>query len=375
MRKVLYVSGSRADYGLMRNSLDRIQDHVGLELIVCATGMHLMKEHGNTIDDIIADGREIVQVDAVIEADSSESTARFISEFIDKFTDIVKKVKPNVILLLGDRAEMLGAAIVGSCLGIPVAHIHGGDVSSTIDEITRHAITKLSHLHLAATEKSAQRIQKMGEDNWRITVVGAPGLDRIFREKRMDKQLVEKKLGFHINRPFVIVLQHPVTGQEAESGKQMRSTLEAVKALGYDAVVVYPNADPGNKEMIEVIKEYSEDFHILPNLGHGLFIDLASHADAIVGNSSCAIIEAPSLKLPAVNIGLRQEGREQADNVINTGYDKDKIMDALKKAVTEDFQKGIRSSPYGDGTAGKKIAEILAKVRINKDLIQKHLSY
>lgn len=379
-RKILYVTGTRADYGLMKSVLENINNHPMLELEIVATGMHLMEEFGYTMREVEKDGYKLHKIDVVYEKDDKESMAIFIGKFIQKFTEKIKEIKPDILLVLGDRAEMLGAAITGAYLSIPVAHIHGGEVTSTVDELVRHAITKLSHIHFTATKKSAERIIKMGEDPSRVFVTGAPGLDVILNQNFCSKEEICNLLGLDAKEPILIVVQHPVTVYADISDKQIRETLEAVRALEKQTVVIYPNADAGGRKMIKVIEEYKKFpfIHVIKNLEHNNYLNLMKNADVLIGNSSSGIIEAPSFGLPVVNIGTRQEDRERAENVIDVPNDKIEIINAIKKALyDEEFKAKVKQckNPYGDGKAGKRIAEILSKIEINNKLIQKKLTY
>lgn len=379
-RKILYVTGTRADYGLMKSVLENIKLHPLLELEIAATGMHLMKEFGYTINEVESDGYKVHRINVIYERDYKESMAIFIGKFIQKFAEKIQDIKPDVIMVLGDRGEMLGAAIVGAYLSIPVAHIHGGEITSTVDEFARHAITKLSHIHFPATKKSAERIIKMGESPDRIFITGAPGLDSILNQNFHSKEEICKSLGLDAKEPILIVLQHPVTLYADISDKHMRETMEAVKTLEKQTVVIYPNADAGGRKMINVIKEYEKFpfIHVIKNLGHNNYLNLMKNADVLIGNSSSGIIEAPSFCLPVVNLGTRQEGRERAENVINVDHNKGEIINAANKALYDkDFKDKVKKckNPYGDGKAGERIAEILSKIKINDILLQKKLTY
>ncbi|MBU1671413.1 MAG: UDP-N-acetylglucosamine 2-epimerase (hydrolyzing) [Actinobacteria bacterium] len=375
-RKVLYISGTRADFGLMSSALRRINDHPRLELRIAVTGMHTMPEFGSTIGEIEASGFEFHTIDASYERDDRESMVLFLGRFIGLLADRLRAVKPDIILLLGDRAEMLGGAIVGAYLGLPVAHLHGGDVSSTVDDASRHAITKLASLHLPATRLSARRIGRMGEEPWRIHLVGAPGLDRIFEGDLPSPGEVRDRFSLDPDGPSLLVIQHPVTLEVQRAGAQMRETLEAVVAVGVQALVIYPNADAGGREMIEVIKEYERRGSVtaLRTVPYPFYLGLMSVAGAMVGNSSSAVIEAPSFHLPAVNVGTRQAGRETAGNLIDVGYDRGRIAGAIRTALFDrEFRRKVRRrrSPYGDGRAGERTAEILAGVEIDERLLDK----
>jgi GDP/UDP-N,N'-diacetylbacillosamine 2-epimerase (hydrolysing) len=380
MRKILYISGSRADYGLMRETLFKIKKHPNLDLEIVVTGMHLMPEFGKTIKEIKKDGFKIHKIDAIYEEDNKESMAKFLGKFIVSLVKKIKKIRSDILLLLGDRSEMLGGAIVGAYLTIPTFHIHGGEVTSTVDEHVRHAITKLSHIHLVATKNSAKRIIKMGEDPWRVFVVGAPGLDSILNKKLISPNEIAKKYELNLSKPILLVIQHPVTTELDKAGRQMKETMEAIKELSYQTIVIYPNADAGGRKMIKVIKKYEKYPFIksFKSIPHQEYLSLMKIASVMVGNSSSGIIEAPSFHLPVVNIGKREEGRERSENVIDVNYDKEEIKRAIKKAIYDkEFKKKVKKckNPYGNGKTGIKIVKILNKIKLDKKLLQKKMAY
>jgi UDP-hydrolysing UDP-N-acetyl-D-glucosamine 2-epimerase len=380
-RKILYISGTRADYGLMRTTLFCIKNNPSLELVVIACGMHLMPEFGKTVDEIKKDGFKVHEMGAIYEKDDKKATAKFIGKFIQLLTEKIGEIKPDIILLLGDRAEMLVGAIVGACLAIPVAHIHGGDISSTIDDSFRHAITKLAHIHFPATKKSAERIIKMGEEKWRVSVVGTPGLDDVLGVKLISKKDFAQKYNLDLSKPFLLVVQHPVTVESDEARIQMEETMLAVKELGYQTIVIYPNGDAGGREMIKVIEKYRKlpFLKIYKNISRVDYLSLLNVAGALVGNSSSGIIEGPFFNLPSVNIGTRQLGRERAGNIIDVDYKKEDIKKAIKKAILDKkFMSKIKNykNPYeGNAVSGLRITKILGSIKIDKKLLQKKLDY
>ena len=380
MRKILYISGTRADYGLMRSVLKAIDEHPELGIEIAVMGMHIMEEFGMTINEIKKDGFRIHEIDTTYEKDSKKSMANFIGKTIQLLTDRVEEIDPDIILLLGDRGEMLAGAIVGAYLTIPVVHLHGGDITSTVDELARHAITKLAHIHFPATQESAKRIKKMGEDPLSIFVVGAPGLDTILNNELIGREEISKKYNLDSSKPILLVVQHPVTVEVKDADDQMRETLEAISELKFQTILIYPNADAGGRKMIDVIKEYEgfsfiTTFKSIPRIE---YLSIMKIADVIIGNSSSGIIESPSFDLPAINIGCRQQGRERAENVIDVQYNREQIISAIQKAVYDkDFRKQLRNckNPYGNGNTGRKIADILSKIKITDNILQKHLSY
>jgi len=379
-RKILYVSGSRADYGLMRSVLFRIHNHPGMELHIAVTGMHLMPEFGSTINEIQQDGFTCHRVDVTYAQDTKESMVQFIGGFIQGFVQLAREIHPDIILLLGDRGEMLGAAVVGAYLGIPVAHIHGGEVTSTADESARHAITKLSHIHLPATEGSARRIIQMGEDPRNVFVVGAPGLDEILEMPLESVKEVADRYALNPSVPLILVIQHPVPLEPIDPAVQMNETLKAVCSFPHQIFAIYPNADAGGRAMIEVIKKYAADGNIraFQSIVHDDFLPILQLSSVIVGNSSSGIIEAPSFGVPAINIGTRQNGRERGENVIDAGYDSGEIVAAIRRALSdEEFKRKVKTAinPYGNVNSSEKITDVLEKIVITPKLLQKRMMY
>ena len=381
-KKICYITGTRADYGLMKNVLRKISKEFDLSLIV--VGMHLLKKFGYTVKEIEKDGFKIIKKIKTISArDTAAGMVKSFGLSVIKIADALKNAKPDIILLLGDRGEALAGALVGAYLNIPVIHIHGGDQGDNaghIDDSTRHAITKFSHLHFVATKQSAERIVKMGEEKWRVHFVGSPALDDIFSVKLHSKKYLEKKYKINLKKPLIIALQHSVPMQAKIAAKQMKETLEALKEIGVNTVLIYPNSDVGGRSMIKVIKEYENcDFlKIYKSLPRIDYLSLMKYAGAIVGNSSSGTIDAPAFKLPAVNIGTRESVRENAGNKIFVDYDKNEIKKAIQRALFDvDFRKRVkrRKSPYGDGRAGLKIVRILKNLKINDKLLAKRLAY
>ncbi|AEG18371.1 UDP-N-acetylglucosamine 2-epimerase [Methanobacterium paludis] len=378
-RKILYITGTRADYGLMRSVLFEIDKNPEMELELAVTGMHLMNEFGRTINEIRKDEFKIHELNAVFEEDDKFSMAKFVGKLIELLTDLVKKIKPDIILLLGDRGEMLAGAIVGAYLNIPTAHLHGGEITSTVDEYARHAITKLVNIHLPATEKSAERIINMGENPDHVFVVGAPGLDAILNIDMIKKDQLALKYDLNLSRPIILVLQHPVTLESEKSSKQMLETLKAICDLKYQTILIYPNADAGGREIIKLIEKCEK----LPfvktfmNIQRKDYLILMNVASVLVGNSSSGIIESPSFKLPVINIGSRQKGRERASNVIDVDYNVKEIKNAIKKALyDENFKTQLNKceNPYGKGKTSLKVTEILSKITLDKELLEKRLN-
>ncbi len=383
MRKVAAVTGTRAEYGILQPVLRAIEAEPKLELLLMVTGMHLAHEFGYTVREIEKDGFKIdARVDMLLSSDSPEAMAKSIGIGVISMAQAWKQLRPDIIMVLGDRIETLAAVVAGAYMNIPIAHIHGGDeaTGSHIDNAARHAITKFAHVHFPATRKSAERIIKMGEDPWRIHKVGSPALDMILSEPLLPSEVLAEKFGLDLSAPLVLLVQHPVTTQVEDAPNQMKETLDAIVKLGYPAILIYPNSDAGGRRMIEVIREYEthpliKTFKSLPRRE---YLSLMKVASVIVGNSSSGIIDAPSFALPAVNIGIRQGERERGKNVIDVGHDKQEIVKAIGKALTDQaFLAEVKrcENPYGDGKSGPRIAKIISETEITPRLLQKKLAY
>lgn len=383
MRRITVVTGTRAEYGVLYPVLRAIEAHPELKLFLVATGMHLSHEFGYTIQEIEEDGFKIdAKVDMLLSSDTTTAMAKCVGLGIIGMAQTWEQLKPDIIVALGDRVEPLAAAIAGAYMNILVAHIHGGDacIGGSIDDSNRYAITKFAHVHFPATERSAERIIKMGEEKWRVHQVGSPALDIILNEPLIPTETLAKLINLDLSRPLILLIQHPVTVQVDEAPQQMKETLKAIVEIGNPTVLVYPNSDAGGRRMIEVIKQYREYPFIktFKSLPRKEYLSLMKLAKVMVGNSSSGIIEAPSLGLPVVNTGIRQEGRERGKNVIDVGHNKQEIVKGIEKALADkEFLAKVKKceSPYGDGKAAPRVAEILGKVEITPQLLQKKITY
>ena len=379
-RRVAYVTGTRADYGLFSEPLKRIREQPDLELALVVTGMHLEPEFGMTVGEIEADGMPVAaRVRNLTGGDTAADQALSIGNAIAGITPALVELRPDVVIVLGDRGEMLAAAIAAAHLNLAVAHVHGGEVSGTIDELVRHAITRFSHVHFAATADAAGRLRRMGERPEHVHVSGAPGLDYLSRFEPVAEGELSAELGMAPGAPFVLFTQHPVTLELADAARQMESSLDALADAGVEVVATYPNADAGGRAMIEVLERRRGPLlHVVPNLGRRKYATLMSRAAAMVGNSSSGIIEAPFFGLPAVNVGTRQQGRLRAENVIDVGYEREAIRRAIECALSDaSFIARSRAAgnPYGDGHAGERIVEVLASLELGPALLDKRLPF
>lgn len=381
IKKVCVCTGTRAEYGLLKQVMREIMDSKKLELQLVVSGMHLLPRFGNTIKTIKKDGFEIsARPKIFVGRDSEEATAQAIGNGIKEFSKVFKRLKPDIVIVLGDRTETFATAVAASTMNIPIAHIHGGDFAQGgLDEVFRFCISKLAHIHFAATKKSATRLKKMGEEKWRIHIVGAPGLDSIISKKFWEKERLCKKLAISPSKPIIIVLQHSISTQPENAGKQMAETMRAIKQIGIQTIVIYPNNDAGGRKIIKEIERNAKLPFIktFKNLDREIFLGLMACSNVMVGNSSSGIIEAPIFRLPVVNIGPRQKGRERSDKVIDVGYNSLEIKRAIKKALCG---KAFASHPqkskslYGKGNASKRIVKALERLKTNTRLLQKKMS-
>ena len=379
-RKIAYVSGTRADYGLMTSILKAIDKSDKLELLLYATGIHLMSKFLETAKEVEREFSQTKRLPAVFENDSRLGMAKFTGQFLVKLVSAFEKDKPDLVLTLGDRVEMLCVATACLYLGIPTAQVHGGEKTFTVDEVARHAITKLSNLHFPATKESAKRIKKMGEEAWRIHVVGAPAMDTILNEKLPSRKKVLGYLKLGKDQKFILITQHPVSEEYQEAGKQMEETLTAVKEFNLPAVAVYPHADAGGLKIIKVLEKEKNNpfFRIFPSISYKMFLALEKEAVVWVGNSSAGMIESASFKTPVVNVGTRQLGRQHGGNLINVGYNRKEIFAAIKKSLFDaGYRKKLRkvSNPYGDGKTGPRVVKILENLKFDNKLLVKQLNY
>lgn len=379
-RRIAVVTGTRAEYGIIRPVLREIDAHPDLELSLIAMAQHLSPEFHCTVQEIEADGFRIsAKVETLLSSDSGGGMVRALGLAIIQLAQVMEMLRPDIIVATGDRGEMLAAAIVGAHMNIPVAHQHGGEISGTVDESIRHAITKFAHIHLPATQQSAERIRQLGEDADRIYVVGAIGLEQIREKQYLSPSEVGQQLDLDLSAPIVLVSQHPVTTEVSRAGAQMRKTMEAIKTVGLQTVLIYPNSDAGGRAMCRVIDEYEDlpNVRRFVNAPRELYLGLMNIASVMVGNSSSGIIEAPSFHLPFVNVGSRQSGRQRGENVVDVSYDFDEIAGAIRVAVSDlAFRERVERAlnPYDYGPSKGKVADILAAVEIDAKLIQKRMA-
>jgi len=358
------------------------KDELCLQLIV--TGAHLSESYGQTIDEIKSDRFEIVdKIESLINGDRELSRVVGLAVQLQSLAQSVARIMPDMLLVLGDREEAITTAIVGSYLNIPVAHVAGGDrVVGNVDDQVRHAVTKLAHLHFVTNYESAERIKKLGEQEFRIYDVGNPGLDRLINTPNLSHRNLSRNIGFDIadNDPLILLIQHPLSTEIEHAYEQMKVTLEAVKILEIKTVLTYPNSDAGGQQMIRAISDYEKipNLHVMKHIPRLEFVNLMRYSSCILGNSSAGILEAQLFKIPVINVGNRQKERLHASNVQFVPHITNRIVNAVKTAVFDaDYRKDVANctNPYGDGKSSNKIAEVLANIEIDKKLMVKDITY
>ena len=372
-RKICVVTGSRADYGLLRWVMQGIKDNSDLTLQVIVTGMHLSSAFGNTYKDVEADGilidRKVV---ALSDDDSPVGIAESMSNVLAGCAEAFHELQPDIVVVLGDRFEIFAAASAALVAKIPVAHLHGGESTvGAFDEAMRHSITKMSQLHFVAAKAYADRVVQLGETPSKVFNVGGLGIDNIKKLNVFSLEELETSLQIELDKQSLLVTFHPVTLEDETGEHQMRELLDALSELKDTSIIfTMPNADTGGRRLIKMINEYvsqNVNSHVFTSLGQLRYLSCLAHVDAMVGNSSSGLIEAPSFKKGTINIGDRQLGRLQATSVINCPPEKYAIGRALEKLYSADFQASLAQTinPYGEGGASVKIVEILSTVTLD----------
>lgn len=375
-RKVCYITGTRADFGLMAHALSLIHRSRSLDLSVIVTGTHLSPQYGMTARDIEEAGLPIsARVPVEVEPATGATMARNIGHMLIGMVDALESIRPDIVLLLGDRGEMLAGALAAVHLNIPVAHIHGGERSGTVDEPVRHAISKLAHHHFVATEESRQRLIRMGELAERIHLTGAPGLDGLVALAALDRAALCREAGLDQKRAMALLIYHPVLQEAAKVGDEMRLVLQALQRHQLQVIAVRPNSDAGSRKVSDVLDEYAgrEDVRVVTHFPRDRFVSWMAAADLMIGNSSAGIIEAATFGTPVINIGSRQNLRERNANV----RDVDAVPGALDAAIAGALAGGRfgGGNVYGDGNASERIVDLLAHVNLQPDVLKKTNAY
>jgi GDP/UDP-N,N'-diacetylbacillosamine 2-epimerase (hydrolysing) len=369
MRRVVSITGTRADYGLMEPVHRAIAKDPELELHLIVTGMHLLPEFGSSLEAVRRDAFGIMhEISMILGEDSGKAMAQGVGLGLFGMSDVLGKVAPDILLLLGDRGEMLAGAIAAAHMNIPIVHISGGDFSGSVDDSVRNAISKFAHIHLTSCASSTQRLIAMGEAPERIIETGDPALDQIGAMKFMSRAELAEQIGVSADESFLMATLHPVTDEAGEAAGQMTTFLEALEEVAMTTVLTFPNADAGGRAMRQVLESWATKpfLRIRASLGSRLYLSLLRHATATVGNSSSGIVESPSFKVPAINVGSRQVGRLRASNVIDVGFDKKAIIEAIQVGLHDAaFRNQLANcrNPYGDGHAAERTIDVLKRLR------------
>jgi UDP-hydrolysing UDP-N-acetyl-D-glucosamine 2-epimerase len=376
-RKIAVVTSSRADYSHLYWPLRELATHPELDLRLIALGPHLSPEFGCTVAEIEKDGFAVAErIECLLSSDSDVGMAKTIGVATLGLADCLGKMRPDLLLLIADRYEMLAPASVALTLRIPLVHIEGGEVSEgAIDDAIRNALTKLSHIHFTSTHLARSRVIAMGEEEWRVHRVGAPSLDHLRRSVLRTREELEKELGVKLNRPTILIACHPATIAR-DTTREADALFSALAKLGEQLLFCYPNADAGSRQLVErsqlFVREHG-NARMFVNLNPVSYWSLLRCADLLLGNSSSGIMEAASFALPAVNVGIRQRGRERARNVLDAEATQWSILDRIGIAMSREFRCSLAGmeNPYGDGHAAERIAEVLASVPLTEELLIK----
>lgn len=378
MKTVGVVTGSRSDYTILLPILRRIEESKSLQLHLMATGAHLLPEFGLTLEAVKADGFEVAEeVEMLLPSDEPQDIAQSMGRGVLGFAAAFGRRRPDLLLVVGDRFEILAAVTAALPFNIPVAHVHGGEsTEGAIDEAIRHAITKMSHLHFVATEPYGKRVIQMGEEPWRVVVSGAPSLDNLQGLSLLEVSELQKEYGLDLADPFLLVSYHPVTLEYERTEEQIHELMAALEDVHARFVFTRPNADTRNRTIVRAFRRFVNGHAgagLVENLGTPGYFSMMKHAAAMVGNSSSGIVEAASFGLPVVNIGRRQRGRLRGRNVIDVKDDRKAIQAGIQKALSPGFRQSLAgmANLYGDGRAAERIVATLESKEIDQTLISK----
>jgi UDP-N-acetyl-D-glucosamine 2-epimerase, UDP-hydrolysing len=377
-RKICVVTGTRAEYGLLRWVMEGIRSEAGLELQVIATGMHLSPEFGFTYREIERDGIRIDRkVEMLLSADTPTGIAKSMGVGLIGMGEALEQLRPDLLLVLGDRFEIFAAVAASLVARIPVAHLHGGErTEGAFDEAIRHSITKMSHLHFVAAEEYRRRVIQMGEDPANVFLVGGFGIDGIRRLPLLDRTTLEKSLGFELGQRSLLVTFHPVTLEHSTAAQQLDELLAALAPLTDTRLVfTMPNADTDGRLLMDMIERFSSQHsnaHVFTSMGQLNYLSCMQHVDGVVGNSSSGLAEAPTFRVGTINIGDRQRGRLKAGSVIECDPEREAIAEAVRKLYSPEFKSFLSTvrNPYGDGGASERTVQVVREYPL-ESLIKK----
>ncbi len=381
MRRIAIITGSRGEYGYFRPIVREIEACDDLDYSLIVTNLHLLPDFGFSVDEIERDSFKISdRIYMALDGYTPGSMSKSLGVFLVSITDTLVRLRPDIVLLAGDRGEQMMAAIAAAHMNIVVAHIQAGELSGNIDGMTRHAITRFTHLHFASNEDAAERLRRMGEEEFRIHLTGAPQLDELVNGDYAKPEEIAGLFGLNLGKPLILLVQHPVTEEYDAVLKQIEETLAAVSALELQTVAIFPNNDAGNTEIRRLLTRYrSPLMRVERNVPRHIFAGLMNLAKVMVGNSSSALIEAPCFKLPAVNIGTRQRGRQRGNSIIDAESDRHEIKAAINRALSPEFRRSLEENcqtPYlGDGRVSQRIVHVLRTICVTEELLKKQITF
>ena len=376
-RKIAVVTTSRADYSHLYWPLHDLSRHPEVDLQLIVTGSHLSPEFGVTVGEIERDGLAIAaRIECLLSSDTDVGMAKTIGVATLSLADCLGQMRPDLLLLIADRNEMLAPAAVALALRIPIAHIEGGEISEgAIDDAVRNALTKMSHIHFTSTFAARDRAIALGEEEWRVHRAGAPSIDHLRRDTLHTRKQVEQQLQIDLQQPTTVVAYHPVTIAR-DTTRECDELFSALQQIAGQIIFCYPNADAGSRELIERTRQFQQqrpDAHIFVNLPALIYWSLLKNVDLMIGNSSSGIMETPSFALPTVNVGMRQQGRERARNVVDAAPSETDIRAKIAIARSPQFRQSLQGmqNPYGDGHAAEKIVKVLTSAPLGEELLMK----
>jgi len=385
MRKIIAVTGARSEYDLMFSIYEKLNSRDDIDFSIIITGPHLSEKYGLTASYVERDEFKISdKIYSLLDSDQKLARIASIGNQIPLLVQTLSREKPDIVLVAGDREEAISVSMTCAFMDIAIAHFFGGDIAKdgNIDNSVRYAASKFAHLHFTTLEEHKNNLLKLGEEDWRIHVMGNPALDRFLKIDTISKSDLLKHFSIEDNREYCVLIQHSIITEVEEQRKRILITLEAIVESGYFCFINYPNSDAGSSEIInaydEYLVKYPDQFKLFKNLDRKHYVNLLRNANFLLGNSSSGLLEAPSLGLPAINIGSRQRGRVHGDNVIFVDNDKEEIAKAIDFVNSDKeylAQVAKKQNPYGDGNSAEKAVEVLASVKINKDLIYKNITY
>lgn len=382
MKNICIITGTRAEYGLLKPIISKVENDIDLNLQLIATGMHLSSEFGMTFKQIESDGYNITEkIEILLSSDTNVGISKSMGLAMISFSELYERIKPDIVIVLGDRYEIFAAVSAAYISKIPVVHIHGGETTEgAFDESLRHCITKMSYLHFTSTEAYRNRVIQLGEHPDRVFDVGAIGIENIKNLNLLSKKELEMQLKLNLDNKYVMVIFHPVTLEDSTAKEQFEEIIDALEMTDLNVILIKGNSDTGgrviNKMIDEITNKYPKKYTSFTSLNILQYLSLMKHCEALVGNSSSGILEAPSFRIPTINIGDRQKGRIQSKSIINSEPKAENIYTSLKESMSESFKNEISNmvNPYGDGNVSDKIIDKI-KIALNNNIDLKKKFY